>query len=137
MRVASWQEALYANVETWRNKRFDWATWSCCHLAAAHVLAMTGVDYLSQFPAFTTRDEAYALLGEYGGIEGLITSVLGGPVHVSRAKRGDVVVGNFGQTDLGEGLVAGVCLGVQSCAPGARGLVFMPTADAVVAWRVI
>jgi hypothetical protein len=136
MRCTHWSDVLYANIEIWRPKRFDWATWSCCHLLAHHLRDTIGIDYLPRFPAFSTRDEAWSILASLGGIEQLISSELGEPVPIAFAKRGDPVVGNFGQTDLDEGLVAGVCLGIQSCAPGARGLVFMPTAETTMAWRI-
>lgn len=131
MRCANWTDVLYAVVAEWAFRPFAYGSVDCCQFPAAVVQAMTGVDFREQFPAYSTQEEAEAILAQHDGMVGLLTFALGESVHVSRAKRGDVVAADFGM-----GMAAGICLGVQSCAPGARGLVFMPTADAVAAWRV-
>lgn len=100
-------------------------------MAAEHVFAVTGVDHRGAFPAYASQTEAETILKGHGGMVALLTSVLGEPVPVARAKRGDIVAADFGM-----GMAAGICLGVRSCAPGARGLQYLPTAQAVAAWIV-
>jgi hypothetical protein len=131
-RVDNWPFVLSQKVEEWRPRLFDWTTWNCCHLADDHVAAITGVSRLSMFPSFSTQADAEAILSSFGGMIGLVTHALKQePIPVAWAKRGDLLVANFGY-----GLSPAPCLGVNSCAPGPRGLVFRPTASAVAAWAV-
>jgi len=131
MRCANSLDVLYAKIEEWRTRPFAYGSVDCCQFPADVVLALTGVDFREQFPTYATQEEAAAILATHGGMVGLLTSVLGEPVHVSRAKRGGVIA-----CDFGDGIAAGICLGVKCCAPGARGLVERQTLDAVAAWSI-
>lgn len=130
-RVQNWPLVLAARVEEWRGRPFVYGSADCLQFAGDVVLALTGVDYRDRFPAYGSQDEAAAILAEHGGVAGLLTSLFGQPKPALQAQRGDLVAGDFGL-----GITAGVCLGVACCAPGAGGLVFLPTASAVAAWSV-
>jgi len=109
----------------------EFGTTDCCQFCADVVLALTGTDHRPSFPAYTSREEAETILVSLGDMVGLLSSVLGESKPVAKAMRGDVVAADFG-----DGLAAGICLGVHCCAPGPKGLLFLPTAYAVAAWSV-
>lgn len=131
MRVADRSIILVQKIEEWRHRAFEWATADCCQFTADVAYALTGVDYRSRFPRYSSKEEAEEIIARYGGMVELISDVLGDPVPVAFARRGDVIAADFGA-----GIAAGVCTGVQSCTPGPRGLLFRPTLSAVAAWRV-
>lgn len=131
MRVDNWPLILAEKVEEWRFRSFDWAASDCCQFAAEVVLALTGIDYREQFPRYESRQEAEEILTGLGGVPALVTSVLGEAKHSAFAQRGDVVA-----CDFGDGIAVGICLGVECCAPGPKGLVFRPTLTAVSAWSI-
>ena len=128
MKKDFWLDALHATVEQYRNHPQKWGNWDCCQFAAECVLAMTGVDYRSKFPLYQSEAEALEIIGEHGGMAGLLSSVLGPPVPVARAMRGDIV-------EL-PGNACAVCLGVMCAGTSPIGLRFRPTADALAAWSV-
>lgn len=131
MRVSRWPDILAAKVEQWRGRALEFGVTDCCQFCADVVLALTGTDHRASFPAYASREEAGTILASRGGMAGLLTSVLGEPKPIAKAMRGDVVAADFG-----DGLAAGICIGVHCCAPGPKGLVFLPTAYAVAAWSV-
>lgn len=131
MRVARWADRLAEFVEASRTRPFAWGSWDCCQFAAEAVLALTGIDHRAAFPTYATREEAEEIIGNLGGLDLLLSSVLGDAKPATRAQRGDLILGDFG-----DGLAVGLCLGVTSCAVSPRGLVFRPTRIAVAAWSV-
>jgi hypothetical protein len=131
MRVDNWPLILAEQVEAARLRPFAWGSWDCCQFAAETVLALTGVDYRDRFPLYQSADDAQILIAEHGGVQHLLSSVLGESKHPALAQRGDVVMGDFG-----DGLAAGICVGAHCCAVGQRGLVFMPMSRAVAAWSI-
>jgi hypothetical protein len=122
---------LSERVEAWRHRPFRYGESDCCQFVADVVLAISGIDYRARFPRYASESEAYEVLAAHSGAQGLIESVLGPAMAPSFARRGDVVLADFG-----DGLAAGICLGVQCCAPGARGLTFRPMTFAVAAWSI-
>jgi hypothetical protein len=131
VRVAGWQAALAAVVEEWRHRPFAYGSADCFQWTAAAVQAVTGIDYRDRFPNYGTALGAGRILCRVDGVAGLITSILGPPKPVAYATEGDVVAGEFG-----EGMTAGVCLGVHCASPGPGGLVFRRTASATTAWSI-
>lgn len=129
-RVSNWPAALSAKVEEWRLRPFAYGSADCLQFAGDVVLALTGVDYRDQFPAYGSQEQAEAIMAG-GGVAGLLSGLFGLPKAAAQAMRGDIVL-----IDFGDGLAAGVCLGVVCCAPGPAGLVFRPTAQAVAAWSI-
>lgn len=131
MRFHDWPQLQAANVNAWRPRRFDYGRADCFQFAAAHVLAITGVDYRDRFPRYRTELGAARILARQGGVVGILTPIFGDPIPLRCVGRGDLVA-----AELEHGLTVGVCLGVYSCAPGAEGLLFFRTALAAHAWRI-
>jgi len=130
-RVQDWPLILAATVEEWRARAFNWEDAKCSDFAAAVSTALTGVDQRAKFPPHASQEAAAALLLEHGGMEPLVSFAFGEPKPVAKAMRGDLIVADFGH-----GPAVGVCVGVNICTPGARGLVFLPTSRATAAWTV-
>lgn len=131
MRVANWPSILAAKIEEWRHRPFQYGSADCWQFAGDVILAITGVDYRDRFPKYESCRAALRILAERGGMLGLAESTFGQPKHVAFANEGDVVIGDFGN-----GLTAGICLGVNSCATGDKGLIFIPTSKVVAAWSI-
>jgi hypothetical protein len=131
MRVTGWVDVLNDHIEAVRSRPFEWGVWDCCQFAAETVLAITGKDYREAFPTYQSRADAIVLIHTHGSVVELLSSVLGSWKHPAHAQRGDVVAADFG-----DGIAAGICLGVNSAAVGPAGLVFRPTETALAAWTI-
>lgn len=131
MKRDQWLPELYAALERTAIRRLRYGRADCCQFCAQIVHAMTGVDYRERFPAYRGRRAALALLHDYGGMAGLISSVLGNPKPGPLAARGDVVAMRIGGCDA-----CGVCLGTHCVTVGPRGLVYQLTGHALHAWSV-
>lgn len=135
-RFSDWPERLDAALERARKTEFHWGEHDCCLFAADVVQAMTGHDPAAGFRGkYSDEAGAAALIAAHGSLKGLVRSVLGDPVHPSRARRGDIVLGpvpTAGGTQAG----IGVCVGRQWAVPLPTGLRFLPLAAAAAAWRI-
>ena len=131
MKTATWAEELAAGVERWRNVPRIVGQTDCGPFCADLVRAMTGVDHLGAFPAYSSEDEAAAIIAGFGGVEAMLSSVLGNSKHPSRANVGDVVA-----LAIGGAPGMGICIGVQTACPGVEGLVFVPTLSGTAAWSI-
>jgi len=131
MRVTNWPDVLAEQIEVARLKPFVWGSWDCCHFVTAVIIALTGEDHSTKFPTYATEAEAYAIVAEYAGMQGLIEHALGSPKPASFARRGDVVM-----VDYTLGFQPAICLGASWAAPGPDGLVFQPMVDVLAAWSV-
>jgi hypothetical protein len=124
------QDLLYPYIDACRDKPFAWGSWDCCQFVGEWILTLTGSDLRAKFPAYDTEEQALAILTEHGGLPGLLSSLP--QIHKSRACEGDLVLSN-GAT----GAELGICLGIQSAfLLRPKGLAFLPTFDAVMAWRI-
>lgn len=130
-RVENWPLILAAKVEEWRALPMAWGSVDCCQFCADMAQALTGTDHRALFPAYSSREEADAIIADAGGMQALLTRALGESKPIAWAMRGDVILADFG-----DGLAPGVCVGVMSCTTGPRGLVFIPTAQAICAFSV-
>jgi len=131
MRVTNWPDVLADQIERARSKPFVWGSWDCCHFVTEVIIALTGTDHRTQFPSYTTEDEAYAIVAAHGGMQGLIEHALGPSKPAAFAGRGDVVMDDF---TLGH--QPAICLGASWAAPGIDGLVFQPMANVLAAWSI-
>lgn len=131
MRVANWPIVLAEVIEEWRYLPLSYGTVDCFQFCGTMYQRLTGVDHLSQFPPYDSREGAEEILAQHGGPQGLIESVLGTSKHPAYAQRGDIVLADFG-----DGLAPGICVGAHCCTPGPAGLVFVPMKRAVAAWSV-
>lgn len=125
------KETIDALVEEWRHRPLAYGKTDCFQWVATAVQALRGIDYRPWFPVYSTRDEADAIIGEAGGVADILISCLGDPMPQGRASKGDIALADFG-----DGLAPAVCLGLNCCTPGPRGLVFIPMSRAVAAWAV-
>lgn len=137
-RLEGWPQLLDAAIERARSRAFAYGDFDCLLFPAEVVLAITGTDFASQYRG-KYHDEAGAdqILDEYGGsIEQLVTAYLGEPVHVSAARRGDVVVATLATREGGDRDCAGICIGHYFVFPTAAGLRFNRRASIRLAWQV-
>lgn len=132
-RVHKWQAVMAAEFDAARDRPFKWNGWSCFDFVAHVYIAITGADDPRDlFPRYRTEAEAEAVMAAEGGPAGILTRVLGEPVHPAWAQRGDIVLADFGR-----GPQPGVCAGLWTFSPGARGLEHRPTLQAINAWKVV
>ena len=131
-RLHHWQTALEALVRQRRRMPFAWGVQDCGLWAADCVQAVTGEDIAADLRG-TYKDEqgAARVLKRLGGVAGIAAARLGPAVGPSSAQIGDVVLVQF----VGRDTLA-VCMGNGTAmAPGVAGLVAVPTAQALRAWR--
>ena len=131
IRHQDWPTRLVEYIEQSRTVPFAYGSHDCCQFAAKAVAALTGENPAAAWH-YTNEIGAARLIVEAGGLEALITTAMGEPIHPSQAGRGDVVL-----ADLELGPTIGVCLG-RTCAFATDpvGVVFRPRAAARMAWRV-
>lgn len=97
MRPAGWQRMLSEYVleaqERYKREGFAWGRFDCCTFVGGWVHLMTGVDHMAQFAGkYSTREEAIAILG--GSLKDKVAELIGPPVHVAHAGRGDIAIDN-------------------------------------------
>lgn len=128
----NWQVALYAQIESFNAKPFDWATHNCCTFTADCVLAMTGVDAMAAVRGgYKTARGAARKMTQAGGMVAAISAKLGEPLAPALAQRGDVVCFS---SPLGD--TCGICLGSTIASTGLVGLTHTPMVQAFKAWRI-
>lgn len=94
-RRTDWLARMNDALAAAENRAFDWNGWDCIHFTADVVLAMTDVDILDGWRGeYATEAEAWALLAARdGSFRAALKRVVGaGAVHVSKARRGDIVL---------------------------------------------
>jgi hypothetical protein len=128
MRLHDWPELLAEFIASRRETPFAYGTHDCCQFAALAVEAITGTNPASAW-VYTNQAQAEALIADAGGLEQLVTDVMGEPVHPSRAGRGDVVLAN-----LENGPTVGVCLGRECAFVTDVGLTYRPREFIATAW---
>lgn len=132
MRLQNWESALAAVVQSRRCRPFVWGEHDCCLFAADCAQAITGIDWAAEFRG--TYDSAVGAakqISKRGGFESMITGLLGDPIAVGLARRGDVVM----VTQDGHPALA-VCCGATVLAAGINGLISRQLSDGLLAWRV-
>jgi hypothetical protein len=93
---------------------------------------MTGKDLAAHGRGQYDSDvSALRLIHSHGGMVQMVTAVLGEPVSVLRAHRGDVVMY---RGELGQSL--GICLDAKCAFTGHTGLVFKKRKECELAWHV-
>jgi len=134
-RVEGWPAKLSAAIEAGRTRPFRWGQHDCALFACACIEAITGVDLGAQVRGrYHCADEAEAIMEAVYGVPdvgGVADSLLGEPVPVTLARRGDVVL-----LDITHGPALGVCVGAVAAGAGPEGLVYVPMQRWLRAWRV-
>lgn len=130
-RLPDWQPRLAALIAQRMAHPLQWGVHDCCLWAADAVLATTGADLATGLRgSYSTQQGAAELLQQLGGLAALCTDRLGPVVRTALAQPGDVGIAAVG----GERALV-VCGGPHFLAVGARGLVPLPMAQVLRAWR--
>lgn len=90
-RFEDWSKRLSAFLTEHREKPFSYGENDCLQFAGKAVKALTGDDFLTQYPKYSTKEEADEIIASIGGIKNIIKYNLGNPsVKIMKAKRGDI-----------------------------------------------
>lgn len=138
MRREDWPARLGEAIDRARSEPFEYGSHDCALWVGKAIAAMTGDDPTAPYRGRYTTEIGWkrlvtAELGEGASFEAGWTRLLGEPVPVARASRGDVVMIEVdgeravGVVDLSGERVACVSL---------DGLEFVPLSLAVVCWKV-
>ena len=133
VRREDWPLRLNAWLDSARERAFKWGAHDCVMAAADAVRMMTGEDPAKAYRGlYTSKREAVVLLADHGGLEAMVSSVLGAPLPTPKlAQRGDLVL-----VDSPEGQALSVVVGAAAVGPGKAGVVFTSMGSWLVAWRV-
>lgn len=137
-RLHDWPSALCELIRGARSRPFQWGEHDCLLFAARAVLVMTGTD-----PAAEVRGTYRTALGAvrrlqacgFPDLESAWDSRFPTRVAPRFISRGDIVAIPCAARRW-RGLGLGIAFGPAIWAPGPDGLVSMPVALAVTAWRV-
>ena len=130
-RLQDWQSRLGALVNSRLAAPFAWGTHDCCLWAADAVLATTGRDLAGDLRGtYRTAGQAAEVLHRHGGVVGLAVARLGPVVPAALAQPGDV-----GLITVDHRHTLAVCGGAHFLAAGSAGLVSIPAAQVIRAWR--
>ena len=134
-RFEDWPSRLFGLIESRRHAPFAWAKNDCCLFACDAVLAMTGVDPAAPFRGYESKEEAEALIAEYGTLEDLVADrcreMNFAEQPPAMAQRGDLALfDNDGNPALG------ICVGAEVAFPGRTGIALIPVGCCRRSWRV-
>lgn len=137
MRIEGWERRLDAVIEAARAQPYQLGQHDCFTVACAAVQALTlGGDLFARWRGtYSTKDEAHAKILEHAAtFTEFFSNVFGVlPSGVKLARRGDIV-------EYFDGLLIekhlGVCLGERTALLGERGLIFLPTLECNLCWRI-
>lgn len=132
MRQQTWDVDLMAFIESRRKTLFRWGVHDCTMFAADCALAMTSMDPARLYRgSYSTQRGASRIIGRFGSLRGLVNANMGPEIPILMARRGDwVMIQQDGREALG------VCIGAKIVAAGVNGLVQLPLAEGITAWRV-
>lgn len=131
MRRHDWQLRLSSFVQTRARTPFVWGSNDCCLFAADAVEAMTGVDLAASLRGYDSELTAQQIIDAHGGLEQLVTGLLGAAVSPLLAGVGDVVL-----LESESGDMLAICNGVTAVAPAKRGMAVLAMNAARAAWRI-
>jgi len=128
---------MYAAIEEWQQKEFEYGSSDCCAFVGAVIEAMTNINPWDSWEGQYDDAESAREILDHRGYRNLyqaIVSTLGGSRPVSVARRGDVVYGSSSGVDFAQ---LGICLGVLSVSWGDDGgLVQVPTLKLKRSFRI-
>jgi hypothetical protein len=129
-RFLDWQLRLESFAAARRAVPFTWGVNDCALFAADAVEAMTGVRHLQELRHANVR-QALATQRAAGGLAAIASQALGASMPPAFAAVGDVVLLANGKRPA-----LAICNGTSAIGPGPLGMVALPMAQAVAAWRV-
>ena len=134
MRVVGWERRLAAAFDAHALMRFSWGIHDCCQMGLDAIEACTGTR--PPILPYGSEREAARLLRELGGMEAAAQMCCGGApaIDCALAQRGDLVLVTEPTSMFGHAFA--VCAGRAVLAPAEFGLVEVPAARHVRAWRV-
>lgn len=132
-RYRDWQSRLQACLAERCTRAFEWGVLDCVLFAADCVEACTGVDPAAAHRGtYSDAASAARVVLAHGGLAEIAASNLGTEVPPVLAQPGDIgLLLNDGRECLA------VCTGATWHAPGAGGVVALPMAQAMRAWRLV
>jgi hypothetical protein len=133
MRKHNWDEALSCYLAQCKDTAFAWGKHDCCLFAANAVIAMTGTDFAAPFRGkYSTALGSIRALKIYGSGDLLstLTSILGEPIPILLAKRGDIAL-----VEIDGQLSTGVHFNNVWCV-GDSGLVNVLSAHVISSWSI-
>lgn len=106
-RYSDWDIRMFEFFKHRRNIPYNPGKNDCALLCADHIMAITGIDLAREWRGMYGSEEEYnKILEAAGGLDALVTSVLGESVPRLLARRGDILLAKFKNNDS-----LGVCLG--------------------------
>ncbi|MGO4815256.1 hypothetical protein AB4156_37720 [Cupriavidus sp. 2MCAB6] len=131
-RLEDWPTRLAEFIEARHERVFSWGDSDCSLFVCDAIEAMTGADPGARWRGlYSSEKGARRVLRDNGGVSGIASLVLGSPVPVALAGRGDVVL-----VDTPHGEALALCLGGLIAAQGQEGIEFHPMTAAKAAWKV-
>lgn len=131
MRLPDWQLRLAEFGQARASMPFDWGSNDCCTFTADAVRAITGRDVRRAFPIYSGEVGALRAIAEGGGLQRLVTQILGEPVSSKMAAVGDVVLVLNAEREM-----LGICNGTSVIASGVEGMTLVSMETALAAWRI-
>lgn len=135
MRIENWYGEYGKAVAAVVGMPFEWGVHDCVTFAARVVDAISDLAVTASFRAkyqWNSKETAYAIISQAGGLEALVVEFLGDPVPWSRLSTGDIVLAI--QSDGSE--IICVHDGHNLIAPGAVGVISVRLSAAVKGWSI-
>lgn len=138
-RVTNWPRALGAFFESRRAMPFAWGANDCCLFACDGITVITGIDPAQDLRGtYSDALGAARVIQSLGGIEAIAATRCAEHgfaelPSVKLAQRGDVLLHTHAES---ERYTLALCDGRNALTPGASGLVTVPLARCLRAWRV-
>lgn len=94
-RLPNWPERLGDFLTEAHRRPYDPLTWNCALFVFGAIEAQTGTNPAKRFARNgVLRDEKHMqqIIAKHGGVRGIATRVLGEPIPIFQARRGDLIV---------------------------------------------
>lgn len=131
MRLPDWQLRLAEFGQARASMPFAWGSNDCCTFAADAVKGITGKDLRGAFPDYVGELGALRAISVGGGLQQIVSKLLGAPVSPKMAAVGDVVLVLNEEREM-----LAICNGTSALAPGECGMVLVSMEVALAAWRI-
>lgn len=133
-RIEGWDKRLYEVIEDARGRPFKLGEHDCFTFACQSVEAMTGENPWYHFAGYVEDRDVARIISQYGSIEDAADTIFGvhNRVPIKVAHRGDVCLYHAPKGEK----AFGICLGTKAAYLTDVGLVFVPTLDCILAWRI-
>lgn len=117
-------------LSKWSRLPFQYGTSDCCQFVGAVIEEMTGTNPALEF-RYGTEAEAYRIIGQYGDLDDLVTSVFGEPIDPADSLPGDLL-----SIDLGDRTMLAVNIGGLAVYKTPSGITDWGIEAATKAWSV-